>query len=58
MVLVSTIFAGLAVVFIMLSLHDYLTGVGKSNIKRKTWLLIALIFTAVSIGLSAINLFS
>lgn len=46
------IFAALAIVFIGLAARDYQVHKGNLTPRRKTWLLIGLIFTIVSIALA------
>lgn len=53
---IGIIFVALAVVFVGLTLRDALKSSGKLNIARKVWIRIALIFTAVGIGLNVIQL--
>lgn len=54
---VALVFVTLAVVFVGVALRDFLTGEGQLTPARKTWLLIAFIFCAVSIGLFAMHTF-
>jgi NO-binding membrane sensor protein with MHYT domain len=48
---VTIVFVALAVVFAALAFQDFLREEGKLTPARKTWLRMALIFSAVSIGL-------
>lgn len=45
----GTVFVGLAVIFLSLTIRDYLRSEGKLTPARRTWLRIALIFAAVGI---------
>ncbi len=51
----ETVFTALAVIFVSLAVRDYLKAEGKLTPARKTWLLIAIIFSVVSIGLFIIH---
>ena len=55
---VALVFVALAVIFVTLALRDFLKETGQLNPARKTWLLIALIFSAVTIGLFLMNTFA
>lgn len=48
---VTIVFLALAVVFAVLAMRDYLREEGKLTPARKTWLRMALIFSAVAVGL-------
>ena len=48
---VAIVFLALAVVFAVLAVRDYLREEGKLTPARKTWLRMALIFSAVAVGL-------
>ena len=48
---VTFLFAALAVVFAVLAARDFFRGEGRPAPGRKTWLRMALIFSAVAIGL-------
>lgn len=45
----ETVFLALAIIFVSLALRDYLKGEGKLTPARKTWLLMAMIFSAVAL---------
>ena len=49
------VFVALAVIFLAVALQDFLKGEGKLTPARKTWVRIALIFSAVGIGLHLIH---
>lgn len=48
---VTFLFAALAVVFAVLAVRDYLREGGESTPARKTWQRMAVIFSAVAVGL-------
>ena len=54
---VGMIFIALAVVFVGITVQDYLKETGKFTIARKIWLRIAFIFSGVGICLSFLNIF-
>jgi hypothetical protein len=47
----SIVFIAISVIFLAFSFIDYLKAEGKMTIARKVWLRLALIFSAVGIGL-------
>ncbi len=51
----DAVFAILAMIFIGLAVRDYRVAGKRLTPRRKAWLLIGFIFTAVSIGLIAIQ---
>ena len=51
------IFVALAVVFVGITIQDYLKEKGKLTIARNIWLRMAFIFSGVGIGLSFLNVF-
>ncbi len=55
---VALVFVALAVIFVALALRDFLKEQGQLNPARKTWLQIALIFSAVTIGLFLMHTFA
>jgi hypothetical protein len=55
---VAIVFVAVAVIFVSLTLRDYLIGEAKLNPARKAWLRIAIIFAAVAIGLFIVNTFA
>ena len=54
---VGIVFIALAVVFVGITVQDYLKETGKLTIARKTWLRVAFIFSGVGICLSFLNIF-
>ncbi len=54
---VAVVFVALAVVFVAAALRDFLKDQGQLTPARKTWLLIAFIFCAVTIGLFLMHTF-
>lgn len=50
-------FVALAVVFVGISVQDYLKEKGKLTIARNIWLRMAFIFSGVGIALSFLNIF-
>ena len=48
MISLETVFLALAIIFVSLALRDYLKDEGKLTPARNTWLIIAIIFSAVS----------
>lgn len=54
---VALVFVALAVIFLALTLRDFLKEQGQLTPARKTWLLIALIFSAVTVGLFLLHTF-
>lgn len=55
---VSIIFLTISVIFLIVSLRDYLQSKGAKAIARRIWLRMAFIFAAVGIGLYFLNHFS
>ena len=55
---VSIIFLVIAIILIIASIRDYLKSKCEKTIARKIWLRMALIFTAVAVGLFFLNHFS
>ncbi len=53
--MLTPVFLGLAIIFVGVAVQDYLKAEGKLSPGRKTWLRIAFIFSAVSIGLFVVN---
>jgi NO-binding membrane sensor protein with MHYT domain len=53
----AIVFVALAVVFAVVAVQDFLREEGKLTPARKTWLRMALIFSAVAIGLFAWHTF-
>jgi hypothetical protein len=51
------VFVAIAVVFLGVTLRDYLKAEGKLTIARKIWLRMALIFAGVGIGLYLVHTF-
>lgn len=51
------IFIAIAVVFVGVSLRDYLKTEGKLTIARKIWIRMAFIFAGVGIGLYLVQIF-
>ena len=49
MLSLETVFLALAIIFVSLALRDYLKDEGKLTPARNTWLMIAMIFSAVSV---------
>ena len=54
---VALVFVALAVIFVAVTLRDFLKEQGQLTPARKTWLLIAFIFSAVAIGLFLMHTF-
>lgn len=54
---VALVFVALAVIFVAVTVRDFLKEQGQLNPARKTWLLVAFIFCAVSIGLFVMHTF-
>jgi hypothetical protein len=54
---VALVLIAIAVIFLSLTLRDYLTAETKLTPARKAWLRIAVIFAAVAIGLFIVNTF-
>ena len=54
---ISIVFVAIAVIFIGVALRDYLNAEGKLTIARKIWIRMAIIFTAVGIGLFFVQIF-
>ena len=54
---VALVFVALAVIFVAAAVRDFLKEQGQLTPARKTWLLIALIFSAVAIGLFLMHTF-
>jgi hypothetical protein len=52
------LFVALAVIFLGLTVQDYLKTEGKITPARRTWLRMAFIFAGVSIALYALRVFS
>lgn len=50
------VFIAIAVIFLCVTFRDYLNSEGKLTIARKVWLRLALIFSAVGIGLYLIRM--
>ena len=48
---VSIVFIGISIIFLAVSLRDYLKNVSTMTIARRVWLRMALIFALVGIGL-------
>ena len=55
MLSLETVFLALAVIFVSLTLRDSLKQEGRLTPVRNTWLLIAMIFAAVSIAQFVLN---
>ena len=53
----SIVFVAIAVIFIGVTLRDYLKEEGKATIARKIWIRMAFIFAAVGIGLFFVRIF-
>lgn len=47
----AIVFLALAVIFVALSLRDFLIAEGKLTPARKTWFRVSVIFSAIAIGL-------
>ena len=54
---VSIVFLALAVVFVALAVRDGFKSQGQLTPARKTWIRIAIIFSAVAIGLFVLHTF-
>ena len=48
---VTAVFLALALLFMVLAVRDYLREEGRPTLARKAWLRMALIFSAVAVGL-------
>jgi hypothetical protein len=55
---VAFVFLALSVVFVALTVRDYLVEAGALSPARKTWLRVAFIFSAVTVGLFALHTFA
>ncbi len=51
------VFIAISVIFLVVVLRDYLKAEGKMTISRRVWLLMALIFACVGIGLYVLKTF-
>ena len=56
MIDLKVVFVEIAVIFVSIVLADYLKEEGKLSPARKTWLLIAIIFSIVSLALNFLQL--
>ncbi len=56
--MLTPVLLGLAIVFLGVTIQDYLRAEGKLSPARKTWIRIAFIFCAVAIGLFLLNRFT
>jgi hypothetical protein len=52
---ISLLFIAVAVIFVAVSLRDYLRTKGKTNPARQTWLRVSFIFAAVGIVLALMH---
>jgi hypothetical protein len=52
---ISLIFLALAVIFLVVSVRDYLRTKGKKHPARQTWLRVSFIFAAVGIVLALVD---
>ena len=50
MLSLEIVFLALAIIFVSLAVRDYLKGEGKLTPARKTWLLMAVIFSVVALA--------
>jgi hypothetical protein len=53
---IALIFIVLAIIFLAVSIHTYLTTKGKTNPARQTWLTVGFIFAAVGIVLALMHI--
>ena len=53
----GSVFVALAVIFLGVTVQNYLKAEGKTTPARQTWLRIAFIFAGVSIGLYVVRVF-
>jgi len=53
----AIVFLAIAIIFVTVTLRDYLKTEDKLTIARKIWLRMAIIFTAVAIGLYLLDTF-
>ena len=53
----AMVFIGIAVIFVVAAIRDYLKTEGKMTIARKVWLRMAIIFACVGIGLYFLQTF-
>jgi hypothetical protein len=52
---IAFVFIALALIFLAVSLRDYLKNKGKRNPARQTWLRVSLIFAAVGVALALMH---
>ena len=55
---VAVVFVAIGIIFLAVTLRNFLQAEGKLTPARKTWILIAMIFGAVPIGLFLLHTFS
>jgi hypothetical protein len=53
---IAFMFMGLALIFVVVSVRDYLKTKGKKNPARQTWLRVSFIFAAVGIVLALMHI--